>query len=131
MILITISECEPKRPIPVLMIHGTLDPLFPWYGGVWHGIPKVLETWLKVHQCDANTESEDEVALGNMQISRNKPFSYKSKWRKYSLGIVESKWNNCSVQLVKIIGGSHSWPPQRMSPEAYIWNFFKNSGLVN
>jgi poly(3-hydroxybutyrate) depolymerase len=52
-----------------------------------------------------------------------------------ALGIHESSWANCAnssqVKLVRIEGGIHSWPPGRMKPEQYIWNFFKEQIVKN
>ena len=31
-----VSGCAPTRPIPILMINGTDDPLVPWEGGFVH-----------------------------------------------------------------------------------------------
>ena len=100
----SITDCQPENAVPVLMIHGTLDPLFPWTGGLFPSIPKVLEKWLTFNQCNDDSKIEQDIALG----------------------IHETEWMNCSVKLVKIQGGFHAWPPQRMNPEEYIWNFFKS-----
>ena len=99
-------DCEPSTSIPILIIHGTLDPLFPWNGGVYSSVTKTLDTWLTNNQCNFDTKTEQDIAIG----------------------IHETKWeNDCFVRLVKIYGGFHAWPPQRMNPEEYIWNFFKES----
>ena len=78
--------------VPILIIHGTLDPLFPWNGGVYSSVTKTLSTWLTNNQCDFDMKTEQDIAIG----------------------IHETKWEN-------------AWPPQRMNPEEYIWNFFKES----
>ena len=105
-----VSDCQPQQPISILSIHGTLDPLFPWYGGLFQGLPKTVDSWLQWNDCNLDQMEENPIA-----------------W-----GIEEKKWTDCAntaaqVSLVKIQGGFHAWPPKRMKPEEFIWAFFKSS----
>ena len=107
---IFLIDCQPEHPISILNIHGTLDPLFPWYGGLFSSIPKTVDSWLRSNNCNLDKIEENSIALG----------------------IEERKWTDCIgnttlVSTVKIEGGFHAWPPKRMLPEEFIWKFFKSS----
>ena len=71
-------------------------------------MPHTVDMWNELNSCNSEVSEETDVALGISQ----------TKW--------DSCANNSSVVLVKIEGGLHSWPPKRMDPEAFIWNFFKS-----
>ena len=104
-------DCQPQLPISILNIHGTLDPLFPWYGGLFSSIPQTVDSWLRWNDCNLDKIEENSIAVG----------------------IEERKWTDCGsvnttrVSTVKIQGGLHAWPPKRMFPEEFIWEFFKSS----
>ena len=108
-IVVDITDCSPGHSVSILNIHGTLDPLFPWYGGLFESIPKTVDSWISHNHCNIDNIEENPIALG----------------------IEEKKWadcaNNSKVSIVKIEGGFHAWPPKRMNPESFIWQFFKNS----
>ncbi len=91
------------------VIHGTLDPLFPWIGSIFKSVPHTVEDWRGFNGCNGQDPDSDEII---------------------AIGIDEKVWQNCAqdskVVQVRIDGGVHSWPPERMNPEQYIWNFFKS-----
>lgn len=107
---INYPDCSPERPVKVLNFHGTLDPLFPWYGALFTSVPHTVEAWRLHNDCDMDEEPV-ESSLG--------------------FGLIEHMWTNCSqpIGLVTIEGGLHSWPPQRMNPEEYMWLHLKESML--
>jgi polyhydroxybutyrate depolymerase len=62
------SACHPSRPVPILMMNGTADPLIPYNGGrgtsrfaadgFWSA-DKTLAFWRKTNGCDAKTTTTD------------------------------------------------------------------------
>ena len=62
------SACHPARPVPILMMNGTSDPLIPYTGGrgtsrfamdgFWSA-DKTLAFWRKTNGCDAKTTTTD------------------------------------------------------------------------
>lgn len=49
----------PKHPVSVVLIHGFLDPIFPWEGGPWGGflipavsVPHSTGLWVTANGCD-------------------------------------------------------------------------------
>lgn len=58
--------CRPSRPIPILMINGTDDPLVPWEGGYVHfrkrklgrvlSVPAAVEFWRAANGCTGAPE---------------------------------------------------------------------------
>ncbi len=46
------SECRPTRPVPVLQIHGTADPLVPYRGGLLgDSVPDTVAAWVRRDGC--------------------------------------------------------------------------------
>jgi len=98
-------DCNPTRPVSVLIIHGTADENLPYNGGVGrktlnkHDVRPVsfaLDSWKKFDRCPdaALTSSHD--------------------------GVTHSVWSPCAegtaIELFKVEGGGHAWPGgQRMS----------------
>jgi polyhydroxybutyrate depolymerase len=64
--------CHPSRPVPMLMMNGTADPLIPYQGGrgtsrfavagFW-STPKTLDFWRRANGCDL--QDADAVDLGD------------------------------------------------------------------
>jgi polyhydroxybutyrate depolymerase len=62
------NPCRPSRPVPMLMMNGTADPLIPYNGGrgtsrfavdgFWSA-EKTLGFWRKANGCDAKTTATD------------------------------------------------------------------------
>ncbi len=92
-------DCEPTRPVAVLIIHGTADENLPYAGGVGskalarHDVRPVsyaVKTWRTLDGCadSASTTSEGTV--------------------------IHQAWTACgggsAVELYTITGGAHAWP---------------------
>jgi len=110
------EECSPSRPVAVLGVHGTDDPIIPYNGfqnvrepptayfviGV--PIPQWASSWGTRNDCD-NTPSR--VAQSDQ--------------------VTEEKWSNCrggsDVILYTIHGGGHGWP-DAFDAAQIIWDFF-------
>ncbi len=133
-----IENCKPGHPKPVMMIHGTSDPVLPYGGSVWQttrflSVPETLAYWQQTNHC----KEQDE---GNTL-----PHLHKNDQTK----AIVINWTGCSagtaLRFYKIENGGHSWPRLATAddPElnlntpsggrnrdfdtpTEIWNFFKN-----
>jgi polyhydroxybutyrate depolymerase len=130
------GTCKPSRPVPVLIIHGTEDPIVPWKGGSVAGfeafgnVVSVKETagfWAAVNQCRGKgtvvTEPDRDPGDG-------------TRMRREIFADCESK---AEVSLVTVEGGGHTWPggyqylPERFigktsrdfDASQMIWDFFR------
>ncbi len=132
-------SCVPTRPIPVLMIGGTADPLVPWQGGEVRffrrrlgkaiSFPQTLAFWAAHNGCPANPQISWLPDADPRDGTRIK----KTAYRRCRQGV--------EVVLYEIEGGGHTWPSgPRYLPEfivgrtsrdmdgaEVIWNFFKES----
>lgn len=85
-----IDPCIPKRPVPILHIHGTSDVVVPYNNPLTaQTVPKTIEGWVARNFCQPNTSVV------------------------YSKGSVKCElYGSCDadVQLCTIDGGSHEWP---------------------
>ena len=130
---------KPSRPISVMVIHGTDDPLVLWNGGPIRfpfskrdfgrsiPVPDAVKFWVTQNQCKAEPVSTEEADLDPNDGTRvHKEI--------YSGGA-----DNTEVVFYKIQGGGHTWPNgyQYLSEKlvgktchdidanALIWEFFK------
>ena len=56
-----VAQCAPARPMPLMMINGTDDPLVPWEGGYVHifrkklgkiiSVPQTIDFWVARNGC--------------------------------------------------------------------------------
>lgn len=112
--------CQPGRPLPILEIHGTADPILP-YNGIpasenprWPlpSIPDWLHGWAM----------RDGCATGSAVFLRTP-------------GVVGERWSNCqgdsAVVHYRMIGEGHSWPRMigNRSGTAVIWDFLQSYEL--
>ena len=95
-----VTGCTPSRPVPMLHVHGTVDPLVPIDGGGISGVPSILDTvaaWAEDNGC----ASGPDVTL---QID----------------DVTCETWSSCEsfadVELCLIDGGGHCWPGQASCP---------------
>lgn len=135
-----IADYTPGKPVSMLVINNTADPLMPWQGGDITGpfgkekLGKVLSVresiklWVKRDQCSmlpSKTTKLDNDPNDGTQVQR---ITYTG-----GLGGTE-------VILYAIEGGGHTWPAgssklpervigktsQEINANEVIWNFFKN-----
>jgi polyhydroxybutyrate depolymerase len=117
------EECSPSRPVAVLGVHGTDDPVIPYNGFpamaneppaahfiIGIPIPQWASAWAKRNGCD---EKPSSAAEGD-QVTRQ-------------------QWSNCradtDVILYTIQGGGHGWT-QAFDAAQTIWDFFVQHPLV-
>ena len=120
-----LERCRPSRPVPVLVIHGSVDRNLPVDGGAGakafavhdvRSVASALEFWRRHDGCGENARSEVNGAVRR------------------------TSYPSCSagseVELITIEGGGHSWPggdrlarfldppSQALDATAEIWRFF-------
>jgi polyhydroxybutyrate depolymerase len=89
----TLPPCAPDRPVSVLEIHGTADPVVPYGGkGADHAgrVGDYLEDWAHRDRCAGPRRTQ--VSAGEVRVD----------WRPCAEGT--------SVSHLQIIGGVHAWP---------------------
>lgn len=99
-------NCKPARPLAVLMIHGTEDPLVPWQGGAVVNdrrgtvlsVPDTVKKWVTFDGCNA-------TPITNLQPDNDPQDGTRVRREAY---------NGCkagsAVILYAVEGGGHSWP---------------------
>jgi polyhydroxybutyrate depolymerase len=115
-----LDNCVVSRPVSVLAIHGTADPVLP-YDGVESEIPPVrlwVEAWAQRNRCDLTPSVEHPQE-----------------------GLTVETWQNCDENTTVILytreGGDHIWPgsesgeqmegtPANINATDVIWDFFES-----
>ena len=96
------SNCRPVLGVPIIFIHGTADPGFPWDGAstgddVNLSMSQTISTWTSLNQCPNDPIVQtlpDSVADGtHVQID-----------------LYESCRDGSEVVLYSVYGGGHTWP---------------------
>lgn len=117
------STCHPSRPVSVIEIHGTADPLVPYSGGAVRpsgaanapipATPAVLARWAEIDGCRGAPSVEDRPPLTT------------TRWTECAAGT--------SVVLETVAGGGHTWfgpgfgvPDGSIDATAVIWRFFES-----
>jgi len=114
------SRCKPTRPISVLLMHGTDDPIVPYNGGpitlgsraiggkVWSA-NDTLDFWSKHDRC---SEKAKTTLLADTDPNDGTRISSQS----YSVCFAET-----TVKLLTVNGGGHTWPRAiQYLPERFI-----------
>ncbi len=132
------GTCKPARALPVLVIHGTEDPIVPWGGGAVAGFEefgKVLSArdtagfWAANNQC------------GTSGVIAAEPDRDPKDGTRVKLEVFASCPAGAAVKLAAIEGGGHTWPggyqylPERfigrtsqdVDANTMIWTFFKGA----
>lgn len=114
----TYNLCDPKRPIPVLQIHGTNDRIVPYNGNSkWTlSINNVLEYWINHNNCDP---SPSVMSFPDISISDK-------------INVQRLTWFNGDNSVVTdhiiVHGGRHvwfgAWGNMEIHSSAEIWKFF-------
>lgn len=122
---VVVDGCQPSRPVSVIELHGTADPLVPYNGGVpdapeaagtpaggpYTSTPAMMQRWAEVDRCPA--ASAPSVAGP----------------------VTTSSWAGCgngsAVTLATVQDGGHVWFGPGLGPAdgavdatAAIWRFF-------
>lgn len=98
------TPCAPSRPVSVMAVHGTADPVVPFEGGPMVGrggpstivsAPALAERWREINRCPGPLV---DGPAGEVQ-------------ERVATGCAE----NTQVILVRVNGGGHTWPAGRFS----------------
>jgi polyhydroxybutyrate depolymerase len=129
-------SCKQSQAVPILLIHGTEDPVVPWSGGAVAGFEefgRVLSAkdsarfWAARNLC-----SETPRIL-------KEPDNNPQDGTRVQTEIFAGCSNNSEVRLVMVEGGGHTWPggyqylPERfigktskdIDANKIIWEFFQ------
>lgn len=119
----TAAACHPSQPVPVMIIHGTKDPLVPIAGGELgrngsHGLvlshEETIRKWLAIDGCRgqaARTEIPDDSR-------RETPIPARI-WEECAAG--------AEVRSYVVEGGGHTWPGgKQYLPAAFIGKTARN-----
>lgn len=131
-----ISDCKPKRPVPVIHFHGTADALVPIDGPNkklpllirFKSLEQTLQTWVTLNGCDAKPETTDlpNKADDKLQVT----------CKAYNHGK-----NGAEVVLYLVAGGGHTWPgmntsaaflgktTMNISANDLMWDFFRRHSM--
>jgi polyhydroxybutyrate depolymerase len=121
---VVVDECQPSRPMSVLEIHGTEDPLVPYEGGT----PSAPEAAGAPPQRSTTAMMQRWAALGGCPPP--------TPPNVVGAVTVES-WTGCAggraVELVTVRGGGHIWFAPGLGPAngavdatETIWGFFRD-----
>jgi polyhydroxybutyrate depolymerase len=128
------ASCSPQRPVPVLQIHGTADPIRPYEGGEARGMvlsaPASVAFWASKNGCSSEPSSTNlpDIAQDGTTVTL-------------------TAYTNCQqggdVQHYIVVEGGHTWPgglqylPERrigktsqdINASEVIWKFFAEHSL--
>jgi polyhydroxybutyrate depolymerase len=130
--------CTPSRPLSVMNIHGTADPVVPYDGGQMTGqggvttiisSQQVLTSWAAWNRCAAigTTQPQPQTVQDGTSLTITRASGC-------PIGI--------SVELWTVVGGGHTWPggqqylpiaaigpvSHQFSAPSAIWQFFASHG---
>jgi polyhydroxybutyrate depolymerase len=124
--------CLPSRPVPLVMINGTSDPVVPYGGGTEHNrnlqtisVEDSAKAWAKIDRCDEKPEKT--------KLSAREKGGMETKVDTYN-GCHE----NVQVSLYSVKGAGNTWPggeqfeveksvgktSQDPNANEVIWSFF-------
>jgi polyhydroxybutyrate depolymerase len=131
--------CLQSRPVPLVMIAGTSDPVVPYGGG-------------REHNLDLTTLSVEDSAKAWAKFDRCSEKPDKSKLEAHGKGAMETKVDtyggcqqNAAVVLYSVKGAGNTWPggeqyeaenaigktSQDLNANETVWNFLVNKKLAD
>jgi polyhydroxybutyrate depolymerase len=132
--VMTVHNCRPTRPVPIIHFHGTLDKYAPYDGGIgeksfskvpYRSVQQNIQEWLQLDHIPAapiKVEKKGQATIATYGNSRGG-----------------------EIVLVTLTDMGHNWPGgTRMLPEKYtgpmgadinandlMWDFFKQHPLTS
>ena len=126
------SSCSPNHQMPVMQIHGTLDPTVSYNASsITESIPDIMNYWANFNNCNSTP-----IITSVPDINTTDGCTAEHQ-------IWENGTNGATVELYKIIDGEHSWPGavfpngttnQDINAAEKIWEFFNKydiNGLIS
>ena len=131
MVTPNLNACNCQHPMPVMQIHGTMDPTVPYNGNPqgFVAVEDLVEYWADFNNCDP-------VATETPIPDVNLTDGCTADQFVYSGGT-----NGSTVELFRVNGGAHTWPGtdpffatlgttnQDFSASVEIWRFFSQYTL--
>jgi polyhydroxybutyrate depolymerase len=137
------EHCRTSRPVPIMIINGTEDPLVPWKdgervinerfgkGGNFLTVLEVVEFWVRKNECNSTLAVKrlgEDGSAGSQVVK----FHYRN--------------DAADVDVIHLVieGGGHSWPGatksrlnkrdagnanMEINASEEIWNFFNQYAL--
>lgn len=104
--------CAPGRPLPMLMIHGTQDPVVP-YDDADAPVAAAAAFWVRNNGC-ATTRSSTDLP----DTVRDHTTVIRHEWQQCP--------NDAPVVLYDVVGGGHTWPGgiPFLPPPALGWHTY-------
>ena len=120
----TYAECDPKREVPVLQIHGLRDFVVPYAGNaIMTPIDEVMLYWSRKNSC--------ALAYEKISIPDRTGDGFGGKRGRY-----KSCNNNASVELITLDAMGHDWPiansiyrSHDLDAAETIWEFLSSFSL--
>lgn len=115
------ARCTPERPVPVMQIHGTDDPIvrYDGFASVNEPIEDTVEGWAAINGCGATPAATD------LPDTRDDGFTTERR-------VYGDCDGGAEVQLLVVDGGGHTWPggaidlggtTDDFSASAEVWDF--------
>jgi polyhydroxybutyrate depolymerase len=115
------TDCRPTRPVPLLQIHGTADPLVPYDGGLLgDSVPDTMAAWARRNGCTAPP----------LEVFRQGEASC-TTYRSCAAG--------AEVSLCRVEGGGHCWfgepicfvghDPRILRATDVVWGFLRRFSM--
>lgn len=128
---VTYENCNPNRPLPVMLVMGTNDDTYNGieFGGTkWYfSASETMNFWAEHNNTETSAVVTDFQDISNMDGST----AQKSTWQ---------NGDQCvSIEHIKIINGGHTWPGsffgnQDINGSKEIWKFLSKydiNGLID
>jgi polyhydroxybutyrate depolymerase len=116
------DSCDPDRPVSLMEVHGTADPVVPYAGGGRagaHGVVAWLRSWARRDGCSPH-----------------------ARIRRVDARTVRLDWSACHggavISHLRLLGGGHAWPGadppdpgprSRISGARVAWSFLAGHRL--
>ena len=116
------SDVNPTRPMPIFIIHGTLDGVLPYNGNnYYNSIQSTLDFWKDLNNINTDAREDSEISNGTT----------------IQYYLFDSGEQGVSVEHYKVVGGEHVWfdiQYQGKDTATLIWDFlskFDINGLID
>lgn len=105
-------NCKPTKPVPIMQIHGTSDPVVDY-----SGVDKVISYWVKHNKLNG-TPTKSAI-----------PDTNKSDGSTVERFVYKGTSDDVEIQHLKVTGGGHDWPGHKgnmdIKASEEVWNFVK------
>lgn len=126
MLNLQLPVCTPEHPMPVMQVHGSLDPTVPYLGTLeYASVPDVVNKWVQLANCNPTPTVTQMPDISTTDGSTAEHYLY------------EGGEDGTTIEHFKIINGGHTWPGSAIIPPTLpgptnqdidaskeIWRFF-------